>query len=139
MISVEPLKRNMVAEFFKHGLVRKELADRLLVIPPGRQKLIRNGSPLAMGGVTVPWTGVGICWLNVFPGAKGSALRLMRILFDELCAAQEEFKLHRIHAEVRAEDYTAVKFARLLGFGREFTMEKYGPDKSDYHMMTWQL
>lgn len=138
MIAIDELTDEHVRQFLAQGLIAKELSDRLAVIPPGRHLKVNNGSALAMGGITTVWPGVGVAWLKVFPDAIKYPIRLCRIVFDELCRAQEDFKLHRIHIEVRADDPRAVRFAHLLSFVVESTMSKYGPDGADYHMMTWQ-
>lgn len=138
MIVVEELTPAHVQECLEKGYIKKELADRIVSILPGKNAALRNGSVLAMGGMTKVWPGVGVAWLTVMPGAKFHPVRLVRNAFDLICDAVEDYKLHRLHIEVKADDPKAVRLARMLGFEYESTMRNYGPDGADYMMMTWQ-
>jgi hypothetical protein len=139
MITLEALTTQHVRDCFRSGLLLKEIADRLVVIPPGKHAALRNGSMLAIGGITQVWTGVGIAWLTVFPAAKKHPHALMNAAFEMLHNAAENLRLHRVHAEIKASDKKAKRVAKMLGFDYESTLKKYGPDATDYHMMTWHL
>ncbi len=111
--------------------------ERLAWIPPGGQFSLENGQPMAIGGVSVLWDGVGAAWVAPSPYARKKPLLFFKTALSVLAGAAQSYGLHRIQCEVRACDHRSVKFALALGFTREATMKKYGPDKADYHLMTW--
>jgi hypothetical protein len=137
MIGVKPMTKDDVRAAVRKGFVCKELAKRLELIPDGGQYCFGNGSPHALGGITVAWDGVGVAWLSPSKEIKKNKFAFFRAATEALAKAIVDFDLHRVHCEVKTTDRVALKFALLLGFEREATMKKYGPDKSDYHLMTW--
>lgn len=44
--------------------------------------------------------------------------------------------LHRLQITVRCEDMRAVRWARAIGFTIDGMMMRYGPDGSDYYLMS---
>lgn len=86
-------------------------------------------------GIRPAWTNVGEAWL--LPGHNISehsisVIRYARKLFTELLQNGE---YARIHIAVRADNDTALKFAKALGFEVEGIMRNFGPDGVDSYMM----
>lgn len=137
MIAATPMTVDDVHAAARKGFVCKELASRIESIPYGGQYCFGNGSPHALGGITVVWAGVGVAWLTHSDEIKKNKFKFVRAAVKALAKAVFDFDLHRVHCEVKTSDRVAVKFALMLGFERESTMKRYGPDQSDYHLMSW--
>ena len=126
-----------VTEAVQAGFVPEPVAQRLAWIPPGGQYSLANGQPMAIGGVTVLWDGVGEAWLAPSEYCFKKPLLLVKTALSVLAGTAKQYNLHRVQCVVRADDRKAQRFALALGFERESTLVKYGPEGHDYFMMIW--
>jgi len=92
--------------------------------------------PIAVFGVVHIWNGVGEMW-SLFDNAareyRATMLRGGRTFTD---IAMRYLHLHRLQITVRCEDMRAVRWARAIGFTIDGMMIAYGPDGSDYYLMS---
>ena len=96
---------------------------------------MKTGKPLLCFGIRPAWKNVGEAWL--LPGKDIgdyaiSVVRYSRKFFTELLRNGE---YARIHITVRADNDTALKFAKVLGFEVEGIMRNFGPDGVSCYMM----
>jgi RimJ/RimL family protein N-acetyltransferase len=91
-----------------------------------------NGQWLGAAGLRPWWPGVAEAWLLLSPVGQKKSLAVVKALKKWLEVLIETLKIHRLQAPVRADLVSGRKLAEVLGFREEATMEKYGPDRSDY-------
>jgi len=94
--------------------------------------LYYQGKLLFCCGVVLMYPGVGLAWIACDKAIKGfgrECLHYGRMILDEII---EQYKLHRVQAEIKSSVDYFHKFILRLGFEEEGTMRKYGPDGSDY-------
>lgn len=97
---------------------------------------IMHGTPVACLGSVRIWTGVEEMWLLMEERARQYAKTLTRAAI-----AYRDFRvisgnLHRLQITVRCEDMRAVKWGLRIGFSIDGMMKSYGPDGSDYYLMS---
>lgn len=95
-----------------------------------------NGRPVACFGYMLIWSGVAEMWLLIEERGRKYAKSLTRgavVLRD--CAVLSN-NLHRIQITVRSSDIRAVRWASAIGFEKEATLHKYGPDQSDFFIFS---
>jgi len=97
---------------------------------------ILHGNPVACFGSVRIWTGVEEMWLLMEERGREYAKALTRAAI-----AYRDFRvisgnLHRLQITVRCEDMRAVRWARAIGFTIDGMMIAYGPDGSDYYLMS---
>jgi len=97
---------------------------------------ILHGTPVACFGSVRIWSGVEEMWLLMEERGREYAKSLTRAAI-----AYRDFRvisgnLHRLQITVRCEDMRAVRWARAIGFTIDGMMMKYGPDGSDYYLMS---
>ena len=97
---------------------------------------IWRGRVVAAFGMRFYWQGVAEAWMLPGEGIEHNAISLVkgaRSLFD---IAIERNEIRRLQIAVKVENDTAYKFAKAVGFGVESVMRKFGPEGSDYYLMT---
>ena len=97
---------------------------------------ILHGTPVACFGSVRIWTGVEEMWLLLEERVRDYAKTITRAAI-----AYRDFRvisgnLHRLQITVRCEDIRAVRWARASGFTIDGMMIAYGPDGSDYYLMS---
>ena len=97
---------------------------------------ILHGTPVACFGSVRIWTGVEEMWLLIEERARKVALSLTKAAI-----AYRDFRvisgnLHRLQITVRCEDMRAVRWGLRIGFSIDGMMKSYGPDGSDYYLMS---
>jgi hypothetical protein len=97
---------------------------------------ILHGRPVACFGAVRIWTGVEEMWCLMEERVRKYPKTLTRaaILYSDYRVSSQN--LHRLQITVRCEDARAVSWANLIGFHVEALMNKYGPDKADFFMMS---
>lgn len=95
-----------------------------------------KGKPFCCFGVQEIWPGVGEGWLITDEMVVDLTVTLTRstVRYFDLVAIEK--KLHRIQLTVNTKDLLAVRWAHALKFAQEGVMRKYGPDQTDYLMMS---
>jgi hypothetical protein len=97
---------------------------------------ILHGMPVACFGSVRIWNGVEEMWLLMEERGRQVALSLTKAAI-----AYRDFRvisgnLHRLQITVRCEDMRAVKWGLRIGFSIDGMMKSYGPDGSDYYLMS---
>ena len=97
---------------------------------------ILHGTPVACFGSVRIWNGVEEMWLLMEERGREAAVSLTKAAI-----AYRDFRvisgnLHRLQITVRCEDIRAVRWARAIGFNIDGMMMRYGPDGSDYYLMS---
>jgi len=95
-----------------------------------------HGRPAGIFGIVPIWKGIAEFWfipdeaLRNYPMFMTKAART----FIDICAIS--YGLHRQQITVRCDHKEAVKWAKALGFQQEGLLRSYGPDRSDFYMMS---
>lgn len=98
--------------------------------------VITHGKPTGIFGLVPIWDGLAELWfipdeaLRIYPLFMTKTARI----FIDICAISK--RLHRMQITVRCDHRQAVGWAKTIGFKTEGTMSKYGPDRSDFYMMS---
>lgn len=98
--------------------------------------VITHGKPTGIFGLVPIWDGLAELWfipdeaLRIYPIFMTKTART----FIDICAISR--RLHRMQITVRCDHRQAVGWAKTIGFKTEGTMSKYGPDQSDFYMMS---
>jgi len=97
---------------------------------------ILHGTPVACFGAVRIWNGVEEMWLLMEERGRDVAVSLTKAAI-----AYRDFRviagnLHRIQITVRCEDMRAVRWGIAIGFTIDGMMKAYGPDGSDYYLMS---
>ena len=95
-----------------------------------------EGKMVCSFGVYEIWSGVAEAWLITskhFESYPISATRTARRFFDFIAI---ELQLHRLQIGVNTRDAVAVKWAKMLNFDIEGVNRAFGPDKTDWLMMS---
>jgi hypothetical protein len=95
-----------------------------------------RGKPASCFGVHEIWPGVGEGWLITDEIVAKFSVTLTRSTMRYFNLIAIEKKLHRIQLTVNTKDLLAVRWAHALKFEQEGVMRKYGPDQTDYLMMS---
>jgi len=95
-----------------------------------------HGKPAACFGSVQVWTGLEEMWCLLENSSRNYALSLTKIAI-----AYRDFRtiagnLHRLQITVRSDDLRAVRWGKAIGFETEGRMKKYGPDGSDFFLMS---
>lgn len=99
--------------------------------------LLAEDKAILSTGIIPVWEGVGEAWLlgsNEMPKYPITLARAIYECFYEWVDAKD---LWRVHANVRTDWITAIRFAKFMGMKQEGLMEKFGPEKADYFRFAW--
>jgi hypothetical protein len=97
---------------------------------------ILHGNPVACFGSVRIWGGVEEMWLLMEERGRKVAVSLTKAAIAYRDFRVISANLHRLQITVRCEDIRAVRWARAIGFTIDGMMMKYGPDGSDYYLMS---
>lgn len=92
--------------------------------------------PVVCFGFVPIWSGVAEAWMIGSKPAREYPMTMTRTGKKAMDIAKISMGLHRLQITVRNTDKKAEKWAYAIGFQKESTMRGYGPDGSDYLMMT---
>jgi RimJ/RimL family protein N-acetyltransferase len=95
-----------------------------------------HGKPVACFGFMPIWTGVAEMWLLIEERGRKYGKSLTRAALKVSDFAVLSNNLHRLQITVRCGDIRAVKWAQAIGFEKEATLHKYGPDGSDFYIFS---
>jgi hypothetical protein len=116
--------RAIVGDAFDDGYARKLEAAGPAVT------FLRDGQPVAAGGLAILFPGVAEAWALI--GAGVPALPLVRGFRRMLDLETTMLGLHRIQAHARADADLACRLLQHLGFAAEGLALAFGPDRSDH-------
>lgn len=97
---------------------------------------ILHGKPVACFGSMRLWTGVEEMWLLIEERGRKYMKTLTRAAINYRDFRVISGNLHRIQITVRCEDMRAVRWGIAIGFTIDGMMKAYGPDGSDYYLMS---
>ena len=95
-----------------------------------------RGEMVASFGVHEVWPGVGEGWLITSHQVAHYPITLTRMTRRYLDIAARELQLHRLQITCNVNNQLAVRWASRLKFDREGLLRRYGPDGSDYIMLS---
>lgn len=99
--------------------------------------LLSDNKAVLATGIIPLWKGCGEAWLlgsKIMPKYPITIARAIYECFYEWVDAKD---LWRVHANVRADQKTAIRFAKFMGMKEEGIMEKFGPEQADYFRFAW--
>jgi hypothetical protein len=97
---------------------------------------ILHGKPVACFGSVRIWDGVEEMWLLMEERGREYRKTLTRAAINYRDFRVIAGNLHRIQITVRCEDMRAVRWGIAIGFTIDGMMKAYGPDGSDYYLMS---
>ena len=97
--------------------------------------LTDDGVILGMGGIHKMWGRVAEGWFFISKQGKIKYKSVVKHTYYMFDVIETENELDRIQASVSADDPTAIRFAKWLGFENEGLMRQYGVDGGDYYRM----
>lgn len=95
-----------------------------------------HGTPAACFGSVYIWTGVEEMWCLLEERSRKYALYLTKIAIAFRDFRAISGNLHRLQITVRCDDIRAVRWGNAIGFETEGRMKRYGPDGSDFFLMS---
>jgi len=95
-----------------------------------------NGTPAACFGSVHVWNGVEEMWCLLEERARKYGLAMTKIAIAYRDFRAIAANLHRLQLTVRCGDQRAFEWAKAIGFELEGKMQRYGPDKSDFFLMS---
>ena len=98
--------------------------------------VMQRGKPIAIWGAVKIWDGVQEAWFVLEEATRRYALAMTKTAKKFIDLKFQDDSLHRLQITVRCDDKRAFKWAKCLGFQTEGTMKKYGPDGSDFYLMS---
>lgn len=101
-------------------------------IPPHSVTFLNDDVPLAIFGGHFASQGVLQVWGLVSTHIHECPIQFFRAVKGFLDFKTDELKIRRVQISIRAGYQEGWKWAKSLGFKCEGTMQKYGPDGSDY-------
>ena len=84
----------------------------------------------------VIWEGVGEMWMLCEERFRKYGKSMTRAALAYTDCTVIAGNLHRLQITVRCADLRAVRWAMVLGFEIEGMMKRYGPDQSDFYLMS---
>jgi hypothetical protein len=98
--------------------------------------VILHGKPAAVFGTVSIWEGVGEMWMLCEERFRKYGKSMTRAALAYTDCTVIAGNLHRLQITVRCADLRAVRWAMVLGFEIEGMMKRYGPDQSDFYLMS---
>ena len=97
-----------------------------------------NNQLTVVGGVFPIHQGLAEAWLLPHQRVEQAKLAFVRFVRELMPVLARDLALHRLQCLVTSADDKAIGFAQAVGFGKEFTMKQYGPEREDFDMMVWR-
>tara|TARA_S200002703_G_scaffold137364_1_gene127115 strand:- start:305 stop:790 length:486 start_codon:yes stop_codon:yes gene_type:complete len=94
------------------------------------------GKVVLIFGFRPMWKGCGEGWILPGYGLEKHAISLLRNGRFLLTSIMEDYELNRLQIAVSVRNETAYKFAKAMYFNEEVVMPKFGPEGSDYYLMS---
>lgn len=99
--------------------------------------LLANKKAVLSTGIIPIWDGVGEAWLLSGNEVPSYPITIARAIYECFYQWVDAKDLWRVHANVRAEWKTAVRFVKFMGMKEEGLMRKFGPEQADYLRFAW--
>ncbi len=94
-----------------------------------------DDAPIAIVGYSEIWDGVGLAWAVMGEEMPKYGLRTALAIRRIVDRIPKSLGAHRVEFRIRSGDQGLLCWAQALGFEKESTLKRYGPDKSDYDLM----
>lgn len=92
----------------------------------------KNGDIIAIGGIAIPWQGVGAGWVLTSELLLKHKIWTHRKIRDIIMLAEDAYNLHRIETVILKDHKVSMKWAERLGFKKEGLLRKYNSNKQDH-------
>ena len=96
--------------------------------------LTYEGKPIAIGGVSPVWAGVGDLWVVMSDEGYQHPTILARHFRQLIQQAREVILAHRLQAAVHTKNKRQMNFLEKLGFEQEGVLRGYYEPDEDYHL-----
>ena len=120
------------------GFDRNELKERIInqsTVGQGITVLHRN-KVIGIFGSTPIWQGLEEAWFLVDEAVRRYGIAMTKVAKKFILLKFQEDSLNRLQITVRCTDVRAYKWAKCLGFSDDGVMRRFGPDGSDYFLMS---
>jgi RimJ/RimL family protein N-acetyltransferase len=98
--------------------------------------VIQNGKTLGIFGSAKIWNGLEEAWFLVDEVVRRYGISMTKVAKVFISEKFAEDSLNRMQITVRCDDVRAYKWAKCLGFSDDGVMRRFGPDGSDFFMMS---
>ena len=99
--------------------------------------LLADKKAVLSTGIIPVWDGVGEAWLLGSNEMPRYPITIARAIYECFYQWVDAKSLWRVHANVRTDWKTAIRFAKFMGMNEEGLMKKFGPEKADYFRFAW--
>lgn len=87
-----------------------------------------------ISGVFILWPGVGEAWSAVSDLVERYPLFYTKTVRTYLDQIIQDYRLHRLQAQVVAYHTRSLLWVKLLGFKLEAVLKQYGPNREDHYL-----
>jgi len=98
--------------------------------------VLLHGTPAACFGSVRVWKGVEEMWCLLEERARKYPMAMTKIAIAYRDYRVIAGNLRRLQLNVRCSDQRAFRWAKAIGFEPEAKMRRYGPDGSDFYLMS---
>jgi hypothetical protein len=98
--------------------------------------VLLHGTPAACFGSVSIWKGLEEMWCLLEERARKYPLAMTKIAIAYRDYRVIAGNLRRLQLNVRCSDQRAFRWAKAIGFEPEAKMRRYGPDGSDFYLMS---
>lgn len=98
--------------------------------------VLLHGTPAACFGSVSIWKGLEEMWCLLEERARKYPLAMTKIAIAYRDYRVIAGNLRRLQLNVRCSDQRAFRWAKAIGFELEAKMRRYGPDGSDFYLMS---
>lgn len=98
--------------------------------------VIEKGKTIGIFGAANIWKGLDEAWFLLDEATRRYGISMTKVAKKFIQLKFQEDSLNRLQITVRCSDVRAKKWAMCLGFQIDGVMRQFGPDASDYFMMS---
>jgi len=98
--------------------------------------VIERGKTIGIFGAVKIWNGLEEAWFLLDEATRRYGISMTKVAKKWIALKFQEDSLNRLQITVRCSDVRAKKWAMCLGFQIDGVMRQFGPDASDYFMMS---
>ena len=120
------------------GHDESELRNRIMLQAEGGQAItvIQRKKTLGIFGSSPIWTGLEEGWFLVDEVVRRYGIAMTKVAKKWIDLKFQKDSLNRLQITVRCDDVRAYKWAKCLGFSDDGVMRRFGPDGSDFFLMS---
>jgi len=134
----EHLIRFVINQPDLNGHDRDELRHRILMqTKEGKAvSVIERGKTIGIFGSNSIWKGLDEGWFLVDEAVRRYGIAMTKVAKKWIELKFQKDSLNRLQITVRCDDVRAHKWAKCLGFSDDGVMRRFGPDGSDFYLMS---